>query len=328
MKADIHIPFAVLMWITFCIGLGGSIRQRQRLEGRSLYGWVLLFCAACVFSLQGEYVELWLDQYFNGLPVTLYIKYFAMVIWFGMYYLIIKQIFVHDPLYRWLDWLFCIAIVTGAVSAIPVAMVPYGVRTEARDIVTGLRDGFLFVPSILLFVPATWKLSKQEQVNGTRIKQIAITVCYAAYSLVALANIAKALLVLMHQESLAQVEFIGALFMSICLIGFVLLLVPYRWVTILFYPGRLVLYWKLKRVEHCILQQVGAVSETPLFGLSLLRSGELELAIYRTTINILDYGALLSRTSPQQEQWRELQRITESGTSYSNLVAQLTKVQM
>jgi hypothetical protein len=242
MKANIHIPFTILMWLAFCVALARSIQRRQRLEGRSLYGWVLLFCAACVFSLQGEYVELWLDQYFKGLPVTLYIKYFAMVIWFGMYYLILKQIFVHNPLYRWLDWLLRIAMLTGAVSVIPVAMVPYGVRTEARDLVTGLRDGFLFVPSVLLFVPATWRLSKQEKISGTRVKQIAITICYAAYSVVALTNVIKGLLALMHQENVAQLEFVGALFMSICLIGFVLLLVPYRWLTVCFYPGRLILY--------------------------------------------------------------------------------------
>jgi hypothetical protein len=87
-------------------------------------------------------------------------------------------------------------------------------------------------------------------------------------------------------------------------------------------------YWKLKRVEHSILQQVEAVSETSLFAPSLLRSSELELAIYRTTINILDYGALLSRTAPQREQWHKLQQVAESGIPYSNLVAQLTKVQM
>src|SRR5690606_14639018 len=193
------------------------------------------------------------------------------VVWFGMYYLIIKQIFPGNVRYRWLDWWFPIALVVGTVSIVPVAMMPYGARTAGRDLVTGRRDGFLFIPAVLLFVSATWKLAQQEKVNGMRVKQLAITLCYAAYSVVAFTNAAKALLIAMHQEPTAQLDIVLALFMSICLVGFVLVLLPYRWLTVFFYPSRLRLYWRLKRVEDKILRQVGAVSDTPLFAPFLLR---------------------------------------------------------
>lgn len=328
MNANLHILFAIVIWLAFAVVLIRGIRHWQQLEGQSRYGWILLFCAAFVFTLQGEYVELWLDQYFFGLPVTLYIKYFAMVIWFGMYYLIIKKVFVYRRVYQWMDWLFLAAIAAGVASMIPVAQMPYGARTAGRDLVTALRDGFLLIPAALVFVPSTWQLAKQEKVSGARLKQIAIMICYAAYSGLALTNVLKALLKLMHQESIYQVEMFGALFVSICVVGFLLLLVPYRWLTALFYPGRVVLYWKLKRLEQSILRQVGAASDTEHSVLIPVRSSELELAIYRTTINILDYGILLSRTPRQQEQWRKLQSLAESGVSYSSLVDQLIELRL
>ena len=326
MKADVHVPLTIGMWVAFCVVLFRALRHRERLERHAVYAWILLFCAACTFSLQGEYVEQWLDPYVLGLPIALYIKYFAMVLWFAMYYLILKRIFPEHPLYHWLDWLFVTAFITGAISTVPVTMTPYSTRTEARDLVTGMRDGFLFFPSVLLFVPATWRLSRQEMVDGTRVKQMAIALCYAAYSVVAATNVLKALLILLHLEHTPQVDVVGGLFMGICLLGFVLLLVPYRWLSLCFYPGRLLLYWRLKRLEQRILRQVGAVSDTPLFGLSLLRGSELELAIYRTTINILDYGVLLSKSPVKQEQWSTLQQLAESNQPYSTFLHELTKL--
>jgi hypothetical protein len=159
-----------------------------------------------------------------------------------------------------------------------------------------------------------------------RIKQRAITLCYAAYSGLALTNVLKALLTLMQQRDFRALEVAATCFVGLCLIGFMLLLLPHRWLTELFYPERLVVYWRLKRLERQVLKQVGAPLDQAGFHLALLRSSDLELAIYRTTINILDYGTLLSKDQLGQKLAQVLQQLAARNLPYPILVDQLTRI--
>jgi hypothetical protein len=323
MTADVHLPFVVGLWIIFAIVLVRGIRRPSLLQGPAWYGWIQLICAGLVFSLQGEAVEEGLDQFFGGFPVTLSIKFFGMLLWFGLYYLIIKRVFPNRGIYTFIDWILISAVGIGIASVLWLVSISPEDRMIPRNIVTALRDVLLVMPAILLFVPATIRIAQRERIPGLKVKQYAIALCFGAYAVVGLLNIQKGVWFAIYGEPTGISSIVPTLALLVCLFGFVVLLIPYRWLTRLYYPTRLRLYARLRRLERNIMVQIGAPEELPHWSFRFLNGQELELQIYRTTINILDYGLLLPETQGGEQLGEQLRQLATQHNSYAMLVNQL-----
>ena len=92
------------------------------------------------------------------------------------------------------------------------------------------------------------------------------------------------------------------------------------------YPAQLWVYWRLTRVEHRI-HQIGNIQTLHIEkSVSILRPQNLELAMYRSLIFILDYYAVI-RTMPEGKVlYDQIQEIVRSHKPYADLVGEITKL--
>ncbi|HEX2619341.1 MAG TPA: hypothetical protein VHL11_04315 [Phototrophicaceae bacterium] len=330
MSIQLHFSLMIFMWLNFTVMFLRTLMRVGIADTRTRSGWLQLFFAALVFSLQGETVEHQFELVLGAFPAVLYLKYFGMLIWFWLYYRMLRDVFSDRTIYRFFDGWFVVVFVIGIVSLLPVLITPSSTHSDMHDVLTGLRDLLLLVPTIVIFIPATWVLWRREEIKGMKSKQFMILVCFGMYSLLAVGNIANSVFTLLHQEKTKQLEQFFAPVLGISLIAYVTLLLPYRWLTRVFYPTRLYLYWKLKHLERYVLQEVGVQAEvdtsTSLRVVNLWQLDELELAIYQAVINVLDYGALLKQSPENSELYRQIQAIAQSNRPYSELVHLLTVV--
>lgn len=275
-----------------------------------------------VFTFQGEAAEQNLDSFFGGFPVALYYKYFGMLLWFYLYYRMLENIFVMSRSRIFWRGIFVVLFILGLLS-IPV-MIVTDRHLLVRDVMTGVRDAGLLIPTVFLFVPLTWKLWRQETIKGMRTKQFALLICYSTYAFLAVGNVANALFSAASIENTATIEVLFAPFLILSSIAFLLLFLPFRWLSLSFIPSRWIVYIRLKRLES---QVVDAVPK-PRFGGNghrlYFRADLLELAIYRVVINILDHYLFLKEPSLILRDHIEV--VVQNNPSYSELVEGLIEI--
>lgn len=311
----------------------------------TLAGWAQLFCAVLVYSLQGETVERQVDARFNNLPVALYTKYFGTLIWFYLYFRILRQIVPIHRLYPWIERVFVLVVVIGLISMPLVVITAHNLqeRDRARDLVTGIRDLGMLLPAMLVFIPLTWQIRQRERVGGMRLKQLVIVLCYAGYIVIAFANIFNAILALLDPNPALELK-IEALITPVLLLSlllFVLVLAPYRWMTVIHYPRRLLTYHRLRRLERHILRKLSKSNklhgahpvlihvESSGFPAVPFQLEALELEIYRAVINILDYADVLAVTICDEDTRTlaaQIQNIAKTYPSYGALVYHLSRI--
>ncbi len=293
-----HLFLTGLLWLVFVPVFIRACFEGQLADPDRRGSWIQAGLALLIFTLMGERMDLRVDRWFGGLPVTLYLKYFGMLVWFQLYYAFARRIVPDRPIYRYLNVVIPAGVILGLLTVPLVAAIPYGERSTARLLVTGLRDVWILLLSLLAIAPAARHLSVDEGIPGMRIKQGMIFTAHLAYAVVAVGNITVATLIMGGFDRSAEIDRITAPFMGMAVLAFVVLLLPYRWLQPLFLPQRFWLYWRLKLRERQLLRAVAARSDLPWFSFHLLRADELELALYRTVINLYDYGLLLPPDAP------------------------------
>lgn len=310
-------------WILFAWMALKAIRIGVLHDRHRLSGWIQLFLALLVFSLSGEQIERRFDEYFNNLPVAFYIKYFAMVLWFYLYYRLIRGVL---PRIWHIDTIFWCVLLIGTFSIPPMIVIKE--RTLARHVMIGIRDFCLLIPTVSLFIPATRLLADREHIIGMKTKQLAIVTCYSIYGLIALGNIIKAGLVFINPEVIPIIEMLFTPLLIPIAISFLCLLLPYHWLTALHIPLRLYQYWYLSTLEQYILERVGSNDKPQPFSFELLQMDVLELTIYRTIINIFDYGMLLENDPQYTHLYQVIQEASQLNHSYAQLVRKLATIRL
>jgi hypothetical protein len=323
MPPALQILLIGCLWSLLIPLLLRAIQRHELNNAKTQSTWIQLLLASMVFTLQGEVAEQVLDRHFGGFPMALYWKYFGMLLWFYLYYRMLQNIFMASQSLRFWKGIFVILLIVGVLS-IPM-MVVTDDRTMVRDVMTGVRDAGLLLPTVVLFVPLTWKLWKQEQIKGMQTKQLALLICYSTYAFLAVGNIANALFSAAAIEMTSLIEGLFAPFLVISCIAFLLLFLPFRWLSLSFIPSRLIVYLRLKRLERLVLD---AVTHTDFIRFNrrlYLRPNLLELEIYRTVIHILDHYLLL--TEPSFLNLRlQIEAVVQKNASYSDLVEGLLRV--
>ncbi|GAB4531513.1 MAG: hypothetical protein OHK0046_52310 [Anaerolineae bacterium] len=325
MSVQTHLTFVVLTWIAFGLMVIRSTLQHRAQDIHHVSGWLQIFLAVMVFTLQGEIVEQAIDPYFANFPVTFTLKYAAMLVWFYLYFRMMKEVTPYPRLYGRLRWVFVVIAIIGCLSIPGLAATPN--RSQTRDVLVGIRDSLLLIPNVLVLIPGTYRLWQREQIVGLKFKQLVILICYVMYSVLALGNITKAVLIAAQAGSAQAFADVYTLILIPCAIIFILLLLPYHWLTGLYYPVRYYQCWRVKQVEYQVLQEVKADVLWEPFPARMVTMADLELLIYRAIINILDYGRMLD---PQRhpDMLHLVQAAVQHRTHYSELVHQLVRVRL
>jgi len=323
MPITVFIPWLLIAWIMFGWLVLRGVPEGVLKDRYKRSGWMQLFLALIAFSLHGETVETAFDGWLKGYPIAFYVKYAALGLWFYLYCRLMCEVSSRGAVCQLNQAVFALILVLGIVS-IPLMLEVEG-RAVMRDRLIGVRDSLLVVPTLTLFIPATLMLWRRERVVGIKSKQLAIAVGYMLYVLVAIGNILKAMMIDHDPMRIAQID---ALFKPVLIpgaIAFLLLLLPYHWLVGFHLPVRLYQFWRLKRLERHVLNRIGAVHEAGNTTWQLFNLQELELAIYRAVINILDYGRLLEDQQETQLQ-QQVQTIVHKNQPYAELVKSLVRV--
>lgn len=316
-----------LAWGIFAVRLGRAVWLGRFKEVLTRRIWVQVFLGMIAFSLFGPEMEPILDAVFLGRPVTLYVKSMAVLGMVYLYYLTLRDI---DPKANgyWylrplgLGTMLCFTVIFGVYFLVP--FVPESdfrlVMIAGRELVTSVFICVAILPNSQLF----WQ---HERVSSMRLRHAASIVCCVGYLMTATGTIAVGVLVLLGNY--APIDGLIRLFvqpMYLVAVGFLVILIPHRVFAWADYPTRLWLYWRLRRIEKRV-RQLGTIQQSYLdLSQGVLHPQNLELAIYRSLIFVLDYHAFMQQTVEGQRLSEQIQDIINTPQSYPDLLAEITKL--
>jgi hypothetical protein len=279
------------------------------------------------FTLFGEQAEQIVDRIFLGKPITLYVKSVALL---GMVQLheqtllSINQAVENCTFLRWLGF-GTILFLTVVFSLYCIS--PWMPLSDFRLEMIALRDAVMCVYNICSFLPNGWSFWKREQVQSMKIKHVASMVCCTSYLIASVGSVGAGLLVLAHRPT--RVEALIQTFrpaMYLVAVSFLLMLLPQRRPRIFSYPARLLIYWRLKRIEYRV-RYLGAIDDSDLQTRWIIVDPEqLELAIYRSLIFVLDYHPFIRLSTEGETLYSAIHQIVRSPNSYPDLVNEIIKL--
>jgi hypothetical protein len=316
------------VWLIFLTTLGRAAVRGKLSDPGGRRIWLLYLLSILAFTFWGEAAEASLDRHFNNLPVALYLKYVCLIWVCHLYLHMLQEVGSAPQRCDLLCRLPPVAIGLGLFSLIAYALLAPVAAADLRYLVIGARDAVVLVFIVFGFLAGTLAMWRQERVAAMRLKQTAILLFFASYAISTFGSISAALMTLFQvgDADAAARALQPFLYPAICF--FVLMLIPYRWYAGLLYIQRLATYYRLKRLERVLIRRSGSRPDPHAVGWLLPRPDELEVAIYRTVISILDGYLILQDTQPAHGLLADLQRCITKNRDYSNLVGALAAVRL
>ena len=274
-------------------------------------------------------MELAVNQVFNGLPVGLYVKCVCMMLTFHGYAQILKPMRSSTiMIYRVLDLLTPTVLVIIVLSFVLYARNPSIPYANLRYLVIGIRDLVMGLLAVFVFIPYTLHLWRNETNPSLKLKQFTALVCFICFVMVALGGIsAFALTLLQYPDVTAFIRLLRP-FVYVGFFAFLITLVPYRWLAWFFHMPRWIVYRRLRNLEQVVIGHMGDQTIERETVYRLLRNDELELAIYRTVIFILDHYPLMQGSIESLQLYHQIHQATQPDSDYPELVKTLTSLHL
>ncbi|MEQ8677206.1 MAG: hypothetical protein RLP44_08635 [Aggregatilineales bacterium] len=290
--------------------------------------WLLFFLWNIAFTLWGDETEIALNQFFSGMPLALFIKSGCMLLTFYLYYLLLKPVRPSRLLYGFLDLLCPIMMVIGAIWYVFYGASLMGDYSNQRFLVIGIRDFVMTIYAIVIFIPYTLIMLSRERHAPMKVKQTAALTCFCCYLIVASAGMAAGITAQFGHADVEQIARTGDPAVYIGLIAFMVTMIPYRWLEILFQARRMMLYWKLRRLEQYVTRDVDARLRPPIFQDRVVKPENLELVLYQLMISILDHYHLIEKYPRYGDLYQQLEAIQQMNYSYPTLLRRLAMVKL
>ena len=326
----ISAPKLILICLLWSIYIGLLARMLIRHRGTSEFRgavWGLFFLACVAFTFSGLDVEQAADSAFNGLPVSIYVKYFALT--YGVYLqcsLMHKAQPISAGIFRALKWLNRIALAAGGVSFILLVVFDLYNHPELRYYVSAARDFIVALYMLVILIPSNLSLFRAEAVPTMRIKLALSTLFCATYVLVALTSLISLVVVL---SDLTDINVLLPVFLPLTYLVyglFVCAIMPHRWTALVLFPVRLYIYWRLQRLRREVQRLAQIRLHFDLFPVRPSSPDELEFAIYQTVIFILDHAELMPFNADKNHLSNRLAQFLQVERSYPMLVRGLVRL--
>lgn len=318
--STLRLTLVTLLWLTF--GLlslrltrlePGQMRIRLRL-------WQLYLIGCLVFSVTGEAAEQQVDAVFGGIPVSLYIKYFGMVEMSARYYQIVGPAAPRPvSIQCLLRGLYPLALLAGITSLGVLLLSGTWANPQIRYFVAAARDVVIATYMLLAFLPLNRVFRQQEQVPTMRLKHIFGRLLILTYLAVTASSLISLMVVVFAWGEVSRLLPLFLPLTYLCAVWFGLMLLPHRWTAALLLPERWWTWRRLRRVER----QLARLTNTPSDISELEHPVEIELAIYRTIIAILDEATLLEAETVASPLTRQLTTLLQSPHPYATLVKEM-----
>jgi hypothetical protein len=270
-------------------------------------------------------LEVQINVHFDGLPVATLLRSEAILVTAHLYFLAtrhLKQPSQHIK--RIFSYVNPLIIVSMAVLFVWLASSRAVSSNELIHITKGIREGAMLIWTPLVFWPAlvqTWRLEKHKPM---KLRYVLSLMFYAAYILECVCGLIWSFTVFFAPTLQAQALILDQAASGICIVQFVVMLFPFRWLMLVFYPAQLRLYMRLRRL-HAAVKNL-STAHPPVYQLSvnLTRSADIELAIYQQVIEILDMYPSMSESGETLR--RRIQTLVETEPQYGKLVDELAAI--
>ncbi|MBN8637903.1 MAG: hypothetical protein J0M07_21470 [Anaerolineae bacterium] len=317
--------FNLLLWFYLAYRFSVALAKRKITNGASLHVWGVIFGCYLIAALTAEPIKLALDGQFGGLPMSTLVRSLLMLVTIHLYFLGMRQIYPYSPptqrLFRWGNPLFaltCIGLFLWYAAARQITVPDLNLQIK------GVRDVAILLWLRLILLPSALHLWRTEQVRPMKLHRVTDLAFYGVVLVQCSAEIALAVSTY-HLPALTPV--LAAIERGstyVCLLLFLVMLLPLRLFLPLFYPVRLRLYLRLQRLERAVSQ--ASTGRPPLgkLPLRLTHPDELELAIYQKVIAILDrYPSLKNRRLQTQ-----ITEVVASQAPFPELAQKLGAIQL
>jgi hypothetical protein len=322
-----NLALIVLLWGIYLLMLARALIQRRGSTEFRVTVWMMFFCVCLVLTLSGKSAEMALDHLVAGLPISVYLKYFALTQFAYLYFLLLHAYKPVAPVtFSLLRGLNRIALACGAISFILLVLLGVRQHPDVRYVVNAARDAVAAVFILIAILPRHLEMLRLETVPTMRIKHILYCMLCVAFGLATLTSLIALVSVVFD---LGDVEQLLPIFQPLTYVTYLLFLfslVPHRWTVVLLFPTRLHAYWRLRRLQRAVetlAQRRVHFDPVPVHRLSM--SG-LEFAIYHTVIAILDHAAHLPETAPRSKLTHDLMRFLQTKMDYPAIVSGLMRL--
>lgn len=319
-----NIMLLVLAWLIFSLRLCRAVWIGRFTEVLTRRIWLQVFLGMIAFSLFGPEIEPLLDGYFGGKPVTVYIKSMAVLGMVYLYYLTLRDIDPNAHRYRFLKPL-------GLSTALIFTMIfgyyywsSFVPEYNFRLIMIAVREMVISIFICIAILPNSKMFWQHERVSSMKARHAASILCSVGYLTTASGTIAIGVLALLGTYE--PIDGLIRTFMQpmyLVAIGFLILLLPHRVFAWAGYPAQLWIYWRMKRIERRIRKLSNIEPRFRSNTSLLLNPQNLELAIYRSLIFVLDFHPFMPETSGGKQLSEQIQDVIRSPKSYPELVNEI-----
>jgi len=314
------------LWLIFFVTFGRAAVKGKSFRPAGQRIWLMFFLSILAFTFWGEAAEAALDQHFHHLPVALYLKYVCLIGVCHLYLQMLREVGSYPQSRTLVDDLAPTAIGLGLLSFVLYARFELVPIADLRSIVIGARDLVVLLFIVFGLPRGTLLMWRQERVLAMRLKQIAIVLFFACFAITTLGSMSAALMTILHVGDAPAAAKVLQPFIYPAVFFFALMLVPYRWYAGVLHLQRLHTYYRLKHVEQVVTQLAGTPPDPHTLPNVWLRPEELELAIYRTVISILDCYPMIRHTGEANQLVAEIHHCVRRHPDYANLVGALTAI--
>lgn len=316
-----------LLWAVYVLMLTRAVLRRHGLLAFRYAVWGMYFGACVAFTFTGRETELAADALLGGLPVSIYIKYFAMT---QLAYLYWRLLDVYRPVRsatrQTLHAVNGVALAAGVVSFGLLASNGSPAHPDVRYYVNAGRDTVVGVFMLLAILPRHVEMIRLESVQTMRIKHVVYALLCITYLLVVATSLLSVGVVVLD---LAEMDDLLPVFLPLTYIAygfFLLALIPHRWTAVLLFPARLFAYWRLRRLQRAVTTLAHERVPYSSPAARPFSLGGLEFAIYQTVIGILDHAAHLPATAPTAPLTQQLTTVLATQHDYPLLVNALVRL--
>ena len=321
------LGLSLILWIFLGYCFLRAFTRRRLTDRASLYAWIVFFLCYLVVALDVPSVEQVLNQRFGDLPVTALIRNVAVLVTAHVFFIVTRH--VDAPSHRMkrlFSWINPSVIVITVLLFVWMASTGgFSLEALTHEAKT-IRGIAMLVWTPLVFWPALVRLQQLEKFRLMKLRYTLSLMFYATFIVQCATGLIWTFTVFFAPAFVAPALFLDQAASVICLLQFVMMLFPFRWLAILFYPQQLWVYVRLRRLLSAVKQFATVHPPVSEQTYNLARSSELELAIYQHVIEILDLYPSISPAGASLRQ--EIQSAAENEAQYEDLVERLAAIRI
>lgn len=321
----IVFTLSVALWLFVIYRFIRALKHRKVTDGASIHAWSVFFLVCFITVLTVDSIGQRLDGYFEGIPVTTLVRSLLMLTTVVVFFRGIEGDYIQRPrTANYLMW-FTVAAMGISISAFIWFAASRAISADAIIYFTkNLRDAVMIIWALLIFIPFSIRLWQNEQVRPMKLHRAVDLGFWITFLIVSITGIALSLVVTFAVRWQPYLWTIDRFFTYLCYLLILMTLFPYRWLMPLFYPRKLLLYLRLKRLHRSVKRWSATQPPQPNISLNLAHPDELELAVYQTVIHILDmYPSMSGSGRALQDQ---IQRVVDTQPTYNEFAQKLANL--